>query len=278
MQRTKRFIFGAFAALALCIGLSGCGGIIETGSVGVRTTMGDVSQQEEGQGIYMAVFSHVDEYTVKETSIDLNDLTPRAKDKLTVKDLEVTVYYRGIPGTIAKFVSSHAGQSAKFEREDFARPGYNLVANLAKGAVYDSVTEFDSLSLNQNRSELEGKIKAQTQALLDADPSVKGTFVVTRVVVRKIQTDPTIDQAIQQTVLAQQQLAQKENQAQVAHKDAEIRRINAEGQANANAELQKTLTPAFLQHEYNQALQACASNEHCTMIIGQGGNTLIQAK
>jgi regulator of protease activity HflC (stomatin/prohibitin superfamily) len=278
MQRTKRFIFGAFAALALSIGLSGCGGIIETGSVGVRTTMGDISQQEEGQGIYGAFFSHVDEYTVKETSIDLNDLTPRAKDKLTVKDLEVTIYYRGMPGTIAKFVSTHAGQSAKFEHEGFLRPGYYLVANLAKGAVYDSVTEFDSLALNQNRSELEGKIKAQTQALLDADTSVKGTFAVTRVVVRKIQTDPTIDQAIQQTVLAQQQLTQKANQAEVAKKDAEIAKIRAEGQSNANDQLQKSLTPAFLQHEYNQALQACATNEHCTMIIGQNGNTLINAR
>jgi hypothetical protein len=278
MQRTKRLFTGAIAALVISIGLSGCGGVIETGSVGVRTTMGDVSQTEEGQGIYAAVFSHVDHYTVKETPIELNDLTPRAKDKLTVKDLEVSVYYRGVPGTIAKFMSTHAGASAKFQGEGFARPGYYLVSNLAKGAIYDAVTEYDSLALNQSRTELEGKILTQTQRLLDADPSVKGTFVVTRVVVRKIQTDPTIDQAIQQTVLAQQQLAQKENQAQVAHKDAEIRRINAEGQANANTELQKTLTPAFLQHEYNLALQSCASNEHCTMIIGQSGNTLIQAK
>jgi hypothetical protein len=274
----KRIISGALAALALCFGLSGCGGIIETGSVGVRTTMGDVSQQEEGQGVYLAVFSHVDEYTVKETSIDLNDLTPRAKDKLTVKDLEVTVYYRGVPGTIAKFVSSHAGQSARFEHEGFARPGYNLVSNLSRGAIYDSVKDFDSLTLNQNRTELELAIKDQTQKLLDADPAVKGTFVVTRVVVRKIMTDPSIDASIRATVLADQQIAQKDKEATVALRDANISRIKAEGQAHANDELQKTLTPAFLQHEYNQALQACAGNQHCTMIIGQTGNTLIQAK
>jgi regulator of protease activity HflC (stomatin/prohibitin superfamily) len=274
----KRLLLGAITALALTFGLSGCGGIINTGEVGVRTTMGDVSQQEEGQGVYLAVFSHVDHYTVKETSIDLNDLTPRAKDKLTVKDLEVTVYYRGVPGAIAKFVATHAGQSAGFEGENFYRPGYNLVANLAKGAIYDQVRKFDSLDLNQKRSDLETDIAQATQAMLDADPSVKGSFVITRVVIRKIQTDPTIDNAIQQTVLAQQQLAQKENQAEVAKKDAEIARIRAEGQSNANAELQKTLTPAFLQHEYNLALQSCASNDHCTMVIGQSGNTLLNVK
>jgi hypothetical protein len=274
----KRLITGAFAALALCVGLSGCGGIINTGEIGVRTTMGDISPQEEGQGVYLAVFSHVDHYTVKETSIDLNDLTPRAKDKLTLKDLEVSVYYKAVPGTVAKFVSTHAGQSAGFEGEQFWRPGYNLVSNLAKGAVYDQVRKFDSLELNQKRAELEADITKGTQDALDADPTVKGTFVVTRVVVRKIQTDPTIDQAIQQTVLAQQQLSQKENQAQVAHKDAEIARIKAEGQANANDQLQKTLTPAFLQHEYNVALQNCASNDHCTMVIGQNGNTLLNVK
>jgi regulator of protease activity HflC (stomatin/prohibitin superfamily) len=274
----KRLLLGAITALALTMGLSGCGGVINTGEVGVRTTMGDVSQQEEGQGVYVAVFSHVDHYTVKETSIDLNDLMPRAKDKLLLKDLEVTVYYRAVPGTVAKYVSTHAGQSIGIEGENFYRPGYNLVSNLAKAAIYDAVPKFDSLDLNQKRADLEVDIKAATQAALDADPSVKGTFVVTRVVVRKIQTDPTIDQAIQQTVLAQQQLAQKENQAQVAHKDAEIAKIRAEGQANANDQLQKTLTPAFLQHEYNLALQSCASNEHCTMVIGQSGNTMLNIK
>jgi regulator of protease activity HflC (stomatin/prohibitin superfamily) len=274
----KRLLLSALAALALCAGLSGCGGVINTGEVGVRTTMGDISPTEEGQGVYLAVFSHVDHYTVKETSIDLNDLTPRAKDKLTVKDLEVSVYYHGVPGTIAKFVATHAGQSAGFEGESSWRPGYNLVSNLAKAAVYDQVRNFDSLDLNQKRSDLEADVKTATQAALDADPSLKGTFVITRVVVRKIQTDPAIDNAIQQTVLAQQQLAQKENQAQVAHKDAEIARIRAEGQANANTELQKTLTPAYLQHEYNQALQACASNDHCTMVIGQSGNTMLNIK
>lgn len=274
----KRLLLGAITALALTMGLAGCGGVINTGEIGVRTTMGDVSQQEEGQGVYVAVFSHVDHYTVKETSIDLNDLTPRAKDKLTLKDLEVSVYYRGVPGAIAKFVSTHAGQSAGIEGESFWRPGYHLVSNLAKAAIYDQVPKFDSLDLNQKRADLETDIQQATQTALDADPTVKGTFVVTRVVVRKIQTDPTIDQAIQQTVLAQQQLAQKENQAQVAHKDAEIAKIRAEGQANANDQLQKTLTPAFLQHEYNLALQSCASNEHCTMVIGQSGNTMLNIK
>jgi regulator of protease activity HflC (stomatin/prohibitin superfamily) len=274
----KRILMGAVMALALTMGLSGCGGVINTGEVGVRTTMGDISPQEEGQGVYVAVFSHVDHYTVKETSIDLNDLTPRAKDKLTVKDLEVSVYYHAVPGTIAKFVATHAGQSAGFEGESFYRPGYNLVSNLAKAAVYDQVRNFDSLDLNQKRADLEADITKAAQVALDADPSLKGTFVITRVVVRKIQTDPAIDNAIQQTVLAQQQLAQKENQAQVAHKDAEIARIRAEGQANANNELQKTLTPAYLQHEYNQALQACASNDHCTMVIGQSGNTMLNIK
>ncbi|MFT4064342.1 SPFH domain-containing protein [Paraburkholderia sp.] len=274
----KRMLLGLIAALTLCAGLSGCGGVINTGEVGVRTTMGDVSPQEEGQGVYLAIFSHVDHYTVKETSIDLNDLTPRAKDKLTVKDLEVSVYYRAVPGMVAKFAMTHAGQSGAFEGESFWRPGYHLVANLAKAAIYDQVPKFDSLDLNQKRAELEADIVQATQAALDADPSVKGTFVITRVVVRKIQTDPAIDNAIQQTVLAQQQLAQKENQAQVARKDAEIAKIRAEGQANANDQLQKTLTPAFLQHEYNQALQSCASNDHCTMVIGQSGNTLLNVK
>ncbi|WKZ86284.1 SPFH domain-containing protein [Ralstonia pickettii] len=262
-------------AMLFSLALTGCGGTINTGNVGVRTSFGKVDPQEVHEGIYVAILSHVDEYTVKETSIELENLQPRARDNLTLKDLDATVYYKTNPSKIAEFVSTHSGQSAVMKGENFARPGYFLVQNIAKGQLSDEVSKLDSLTLHQNRQKLEDAVRASVQAELDKDPTVRGTFEVTRVVVRTIMTDPTIEDAIRQAVSAQKQLEAKEKQIEIAKKDAEIEKTRASGKAAANAALNQTLTKDYLQHEYNEALLACAQRAGCTMIVGSAGNTLL---
>lgn len=269
----KKFLTGVF--LLATLALTGCGGTINTGNVGVRTSFGKIDPVEVGEGLYVAVLSHVDEYTTKETSIELENLQPRAKDNLTLKDLDATVYYKTNPSKVAEFVSTHAGQSAKMQGDDFSRAGYFLVQNVSKGQLSDEVSKLDSLTLHQNRQKLEDAVRISVQKELDSDPNIRGTFEVTRVVVRTVMTDPTIENSIRQAVSAQKELEAKEKALLIAKKDADIEKARADGKAAANAALNQTLTKDYLQHEYNEALLQCAQRPNCTMIVGTAGNTLL---
>lgn len=239
--------------------LTACGQI-ETGNVGVRTQFGKVQAEEETPGVYTAILSNVDEYTTKETYVSLDNLTPRAKDNLTLKDLDVTIYYKTNPTKIAEFVSSHAGMSAKMQGEHFIRPGYVLIENLARGAAYDETSKFDSLTLHQNRQDLESAIKdTLNNQLSKSDP---GYFEITRVVIRSITTDPQVEESIRKAVA-------KDKELEAARKEVQVKAQ----EAAANNALAASLTEPLLKREYIQAISKCAENSNCTLILG-GGNSV----
>ena len=98
----------------------------------------------------------------------------------------------------------------------------------------------------------------------DKDP---GVFTITRVAIRALNTDPTIEAAIQKAVQAQKTLEAKKVEVEIAAKDAEIEIARARGIAEANAIINSSLTPEYLQHELNEALKMFASNDGGVVVI-----------
>jgi len=268
----KLFVAAMFAVFSLMLG--GCGmGTIETGNVGIKTFMGTVSPTVEQAGFYMRPFSSVDEFSSKENAIEMNNLTPKAKDNLSLKDLDVTVYYKVAPDKIAGLYTKYAGQSARLKGDSYYLPAYFLVENVARSVIYAETANIDSLVIHTQRNGLEAAILKNLQAELNAnDPSA---FTVTRVTIRAVATDPTIEQAIQAQVQSQKQLETKENAILIARKDAQVKIAEAEGIAKANSIINNSLTREYLQHEYNTALNECAKRSGCTMIVGSAGGTLL---
>lgn len=251
-------------AALMSVFLTGCGfGTIETGNVGVRTAFGKVQQDEEQPGVYTAFLSHVDEYTTKETFVALQNLTPKAKDKLIMKDLDVTVYYKMHPNKVADFASTHASMSARIQGESYIRPGYFLIENIAKGVISDEVSKFDSLTLHQDRTNLENAIKTSLAEQLNlSDP---GYFEITRVNISTLLTDPSVEESIRKNI-------QMNNEIDTARKEVAKKLQEAEAMTKtANA-----LTPMLLQHEYIKAIAKCADNPKCTLIVGgSSANTML---
>lgn len=261
--------------LLLCVSLlvGGCFGTIETGNVGVRTTFGKVSPTVEQPGIYTAFFSSVDEFSSKENAIEMNNLTPKAKDNLSLKDLDVTVYYKVTPGSISALYTKYAGQSARLKGSDFYVPAYFLVENVARSVIYAETARIDSLVIHTQRNALEADILTKLQAELAAnDP---GAFTVTRVTIRAVATDTTIEESIRAQVQSQKMLETKENAILIAKKDAQVEIAKAEGIAKSNNIINNSLTREYLQHEYNLALMECAKSKGCTMIVGNAAGTLL---
>lgn len=261
----KRILLG-LAMLATCFTLTGCFGIIDQGNVGVRSAFGKIDQQPV-TGMYQSFFSDVTEYTTKETNVTITGMTPRAKDNLTLKELDVVVYYTTNAAKLPNFQATTAGQSAKLDGDGFYRPGYVMIDTLARSVTMDSVSRMDSLTIHANRPALEQAIKTEAQKQLDS--AAPGTFNVTRVVVTTVQTDPTIEQSIRDNVTADKRL-------DTAIKLTKVK----EEEAKQNTKIATSLTPEFLQHEYNQAIQTCAANNNCHLIVdgSQSGKILNIAK
>src|SRR3569832_13339 len=251
-------------ALVATLTLTGCYGRIETGNVGLRTDFnGTVNSKVEQEGLYTALMSHVDQYTLKEVAVNLENMTPKAHDNLSLKELDVTVYYKVYsPQAVRDLAVKRAGQSVRFEGDSFLTPAYRLVESIAKSEVADAVSHHDSLVIHTRRNELENEVRMSIQKSLDAsDPNA---FTITRVVVRQVTTDPTVEASIRNVVAKGKELEAANLQVAIAEKNAE-----------AVAKTANTLTPAFLQHEYNLVLLEFAKKGGTVILDGSSSSKMI---
>ena len=254
------------ALLAPLLLLGWCSvGTVETGNVGVRMTLGNVSMDEVTPGIYfrVPVLQSVQTFVAKETSVDLNDLKPKAKDNLSLQDLDVSVFFKVADSAVAELYVRYAGQHAYHEGRWY--PAYNLVSTLARNAAFEAAAKHDSLILHTKRDDVAADMHATLQGELDK--ANKGVFNVTRVVIRALSTDRSIEQSIQAAVAAQKQLEQADIQIRIANKNAEAEIAKAHGIAKANAIINSSLTREYLQHESNLVLQKFAEKGGASTLI-----------
>lgn len=239
---------------------------VETGNVAVERTLGRVDHEERLQGLNfkMPFLTSRQEFSAKEIVIDINDLTPKAADNLSLKDLDVSIYYRVPQDRISELFVKYA-QSAARGSDGIYMPAYGLVVREARSAIYEKVSEIDSLQLHKQREALQSNVLQELQGRLEhSDP---GDIIITRVVVRALNTDPSIEAAIRDAVEAEKRLEAKQVQVEIAKKDAEIEVERAKGIAEANAIINQSLTAAYLQHEINTALLRFADNESSVVVI-----------
>ncbi|MBX9632589.1 MAG: hypothetical protein K2X67_18855 [Burkholderiales bacterium] len=271
MPRIVGTLVLAFAVLSVVFGVAGT---IGTGNVGVRTTLGVISPSEIGPGVYVKwpVISSVEEYSAKEIALDLNDLTPKAKDNLSLRDFDVTVYYRVKDAAIAELQAKYAGQSVRAPEGGYYLPAYELIFRVARNVAYEEIAKVDSLVMHTRRDQLADAIRTNMQAELEkADQSV---FAVTRVVIRSVMTDPSIEEAIRAAVANQKKLEAMAVQTEIAKKEAEIRVTEADGIARSNRIIAGSLTREYLQHEANLALLKFAEKGNTNTVVIPAGTSI----
>jgi len=239
---------------------------IDTGNVGVTRTLGVVSTTEVGPGLHvrLPMVTDVREFSAKENSFDLTDLTPKAADNLSLRDLDVTIFYRAAADKIAELTNKYAATEERGPGGVYY-PAYGVVWREARGAVYEVVSSIDSLSLHKQRERLQDSVLELLQKRLDEkDP---GVFMVQRVVVRALNTDPSIEQSIQLAVQNQKKLEAKKIEVEIAAREADIEIAKAQGIAKANQIINASLTAEYLQHEINLALSEFAKHDGQTVVI-----------
>jgi regulator of protease activity HflC (stomatin/prohibitin superfamily) len=261
-----RIVGGVFVVLVAMLALASCG-TIETGNVGVRVTLGKVNPEEVTPGIYFGVplVSSVQQFSAKEIAVDLNDLTPKARDNLSLRDLDLTVYYRTEGAQVADLYVKYAARHARSEGSNVNLPAFQLVHGIARNVVYEETSKLDSLLMHTQRDEMAAAVKRGIQAELDTND--KGVFQITRVVVRALTTDPAIEKSIQDSVAAQKQLETTRQRIQIAEAEAQVEVKKAEGIAKANQIINQSLTREYLQHEANLALMRFADKGGTSTVV-----------
>jgi hypothetical protein len=243
----------------------GCGRI-ETGEVGVRTDFNKTIEMTElSPGWYGALLTSVSKYDIRETEISFVDMTPKAKDNLLLKDLDVSLFYKIDASKVAEMTTKYAGMSAATSYGSFF-PSFTLVERTARGVIYDSVSKFDSMTMHTKRSELENLILTQTQENLDY--SDKGVFTVTKIIIRNLSTDQALEESIRTKVRVENEITATRQQIELAKAEAERVRVEYEGVKKRNQLLNESITPQLIEYKKAIALEECGGRVGCTMIVG----------
>lgn len=273
-RRGPRFIGTALLVFVVLGVFFGLAGTIGSGNVGVRTTLGVISPDEIAPGIYLKwpIISSVEEFSAKEIAIDLNDLTPKAKDNLSLRDFDVTVYYRVKDSAVAELQTKYAGQSMRAPEGGYYLPAFELVFRVARNVAYEEIARVDSLVMHTRRDQLADAIKTNMQ--IELEKADQGVFGITRVVIRSVMTDPSIEEAIRAAVANQKKLEAMAVQTEIAKKEAEIRVTEADGIARSNRIIAGSLTREYLQHEANQALLKFAEKGNTNTVVIPAGTSI----
>lgn len=222
----KRQSLLALAAIAV---LAGCSQI-DTGNVGVESTLGQVKPDIMTPGVYFTMFKRVTEVCAKELPVAINDLKPQTSDKITLADLDIDVYIQLDPGKAPAVMTKWSGDRTDYS--DCTALGLNFITRQAREAVYDVTSRIGSATIHTERTKIAAEVARALQASLDTEAG-KGMFAIRSVNVRNLTTDPALEANIKAAAQAQFKLQEEKNRLQVAEVEADRKRAEARGEADA---------------------------------------------
>lgn len=205
---------------------------IDTGNIGVESTLGQVKKETMPPGVYFTMFKRVTEVSAKELRLELQDMKPQTKDKITLADLDVDIFYQIDPSKAAEIMTKWPGDMVEFKGEDGVRLGNNYVTRQAREAIYNAISQYGSDTVHTERVGIAAKVVDSLQKDLD-DSAGKGMFFVRSANVRNLVTDPALEQAIKEAANRNFQIAAKQKEVELAKAEADRKRVEAQGEADA---------------------------------------------
>lgn len=221
----KLFLFTLLPIFAAC-------SQIDTGNVGVESTMGQFKQEELPPGVYFTAFKNVIEVSAKENALAMQDLKPKSKDNLTMADFDFDVYFRIDPSKVAELMLKYRGDLSPADKDGSQIVGVNLITRQAREAAYKAAAEFNAGEMHTKRTELAESITKTMQKELDKDAGLNA-FSVTNIIVRNIVTDPALEDSIKAAGQMQFQVDAKRKEVALAEAEADRKRAEAKGEADA---------------------------------------------
>lgn len=214
-------MYKLFALALLTILATGCTRI-ESGHRGVRI---NVSKQVELQELQPGSFNQVllgevVTIPVKDVGVQIDDLTPVAKDNSTMKDLDLVVIYNVNPESVAELYSTKNRSFNTTDNHGDTYLMYNYIVSAARNAVYKSARKYDALDMNDARQAIEQEVKDILVQTLHEE-NLDTSLTISQVLVRSITPADTIVESANALVRSKNQYKQKEIEVQTAKQEAE---------------------------------------------------------
>jgi regulator of protease activity HflC (stomatin/prohibitin superfamily) len=210
--------------LAAAVLAAGCTRI-ETGEVGVR--VGFDKQVQPGEllpgSFNQTIIGEVLTFPIKDVNVQLNDMTPVAKDNSTMKDFDAVVVYNINPQQVAELYSTkNKAFHAEFKGDTYVM--YNYIVQNARNAIYKAARRYEALDMADARSDMENYIKDEIVRNL-AEEKLDGTIMISQVLIRNVVPADSVVESANALVRSKNELKQKEVEVQTAQ--AESRRMAA---------------------------------------------------
>lgn len=215
---------------------------VKTYEQGVVSTFGVYKDQTTGDGVYFR-----SPFITRIQRIDMRERTRTINTETVSKEglkfgVTITVRYQVKPEAAVDLV-----KGLQTELTD-------LVLTYANATIDDVATGKDKNAMYSD----EGRI-AIVQAVKDKLNTELGKYaIINQVVFEDIKLPASITEAIEAQQAELEKVKRTENQKAVASNEAEIRRIEAQGIADANRIIQASLTREYLQYEAIQKFNPSA--------------------
>ncbi len=236
---------------------------IEPGEVGIQILFGKVRDEVLHEGLNVVnPLAEIRTISIKTRNYTMAGETDAirvlSKDGLEVA-LDVTILYRVIPEKAPEIY-----RTIGFDFED------KIVRPIARSRIRELAVEYDAVDLySEKRDEFQQRI---TQVI--ADDYRRRGIELESVLIRNIALPPSIKETIERKIAAIQEAQRMEFVLQKGRKEAELKRIEAQGIADAQRILAKALTPEVLQYEMLKVQKELAKSPNTKILILGGGQTV----
>jgi regulator of protease activity HflC (stomatin/prohibitin superfamily) len=210
-----------FAAIAMALTLTACH-VVPEGNVGLRTNFDKtVEATERVAGSFNQTFiGGVEDFPVREIALSVADMRPPAADNSPMGDFDVNVVYSINPKAVSDlYINKSRGFHAE-DKEGDTLLMYSYLQTTVRNAVYKVARDYDSITMNNSRDEIEKKIAEQVRHTLAAE-KLDGSITIGQVQVKSIEPPEAVKAAAIRLVAAKAENAAKDVEVQTAVKEAE---------------------------------------------------------
>lgn len=226
---TPKMLFGLFGLVLIPLG---CFSTIKTGEIGIKTKFGKITNTTKNEGIvWKSPLEKIEKIDIKVQKYENeNPLDTSTKDMQVVNNIKVSVNYK-IDGEKAIDL--------------YKKVGMNYQTIILEPSIQETIkgviSKYTSEELVTKRSE----ISLDINNVLNDKLQQYGISSVS-VAINNFDFSEAYNQAIEKKAVAEQEVETSKNQLEKAKVDAETKKVKAQGDAEANALLEKSLTKEIL--------------------------------
>jgi len=257
VQLVIKAIAGLIALIATLNALSRIITVIPAGNVGVEDFQGKVSDRSLPAGVHLInPFADVVQFSVRLRDVK-EEIAATSKEGLAL-GIDISIQYRIDPAKAASIYLSIGTEEREIVISRFRAISREIISGYSAEDVYATKREEVSLKLAE-------KLRSQLAPL---------GFIVDEALLRNVKVPETLQAAIQQRLKAEQENLQMKFVLEKETQEADRKRIEAKGRADAQKILSEGLTPAVLQLREIEANEKLSLSPNSKIIIlGNSQNT-----